>query len=56
VEVIHQYQGENLMLRRVLLNLEIKATEEPQHRKRVFKTKCNIWDKCCHLDIDCRST
>jgi hypothetical protein len=39
VEVLQQEQGENLMFRRVLLKPETKATEEPEQRKRVFKTK-----------------
>jgi hypothetical protein len=56
VEVLQQEQGENLMLRRVLLKPETKETEEPEQRKRVFKTKCKIWDKCCHLVIDGGST
>jgi hypothetical protein len=38
VGVIHQEQGENMMLR------------------RVFKTKCKIQDKCCHLVIDDENT
>jgi hypothetical protein len=44
------------MLRRVLLKTETKETTKPKHRKRVFKTKCKIHDKCCYLVIDGRST
>jgi hypothetical protein len=44
------------MFRRVLLKLETKATNEPEYRKKVFKTKCKIQDKCCLLVIDCGST
>jgi hypothetical protein len=56
VEVLQQEQGENLMLRRVLLKPETKEATKPEQRKRVFKTKCKIRDKCCHLVIDGRST
>jgi len=52
VEVLQQEYGENLMLRRVLLNPETKEVEEPEQRNRVFKTKCKIRDKCYHLVID----
>jgi hypothetical protein len=49
-------KGEKLMFRRVLLKPETKTTEEPEQRKKVFKTKCKIQDKCCHLVIDGGST
>ena len=39
VEALQQEQGENLMLRRVLLKPEKKEAKEPEQRKRVFKTK-----------------
>jgi hypothetical protein len=56
VEVLQQEKGEKLMLRRVLLKPKTKEAEEPEQRKRVFKTKCKIQDKCCHLVIDGEST
>jgi hypothetical protein len=56
VEVLQQEKGENLMFRRVLLKPETKVAEEPEQRKKVFKTKCKIQDKCCHLVIDGGST
>jgi hypothetical protein len=56
VEVLQQEQGENMMLRRVLLKPETREAMELEQRKRVFKTKCKIHDKCCHLVIDGGST
>jgi hypothetical protein len=44
------------MLRTALLKPETKEPVEPEQRKRVFKTKCKICDKCCNLVIDGRST
>jgi hypothetical protein len=44
------------MFRRVLLKPETKATKDHEQRKRVFKTKCKIQDKCFHLVIDGGST
>jgi hypothetical protein len=45
VEVLQQEQGENLMLRKLLLKPETKEVEEPEQIKRVFKTKYKIHDK-----------
>jgi len=44
------------MFRRVLLNPEAKIAKEPEQRKKCFKAKCKIQDKCCHLVIDDGST
>ena len=52
VTVLQQEQGENLMFRRVLLRPKKKLMEEPEQRKRVFKTKCKVQGKCCNLVID----
>jgi hypothetical protein len=56
MEVLQQEQGENVMFRRVLLKPYTNVVEEPEQRKKSFKTKCKIQDKCCHLVIDGRST
>ena len=56
MEVLQQEKGENLMFRRVLLMHEAKMAKEPEHRKKVFKTKCKIKDKCHHSVIDDGST
>ena len=51
VIVLPQEQGKNLMFRRVLLKPEQQLIEELEQRKRVFKTKCKMQNKCCNLII-----
>jgi hypothetical protein len=56
VVVLPHEQGENLMFQRILLKPEQKLIEEPEQRKRVFKTRCKVEGKCCNLIIDGGST
>lgn len=40
------------MFHRVLLKPQNKIVEEPEQRRKVFKTKCKVQGKCCNLVID----
>ena len=44
------------MFQRTFPKLEQKTVEEPEQRKRVFKTKCKDQGKCCNLIINGGST
>jgi len=48
-------QGENLMMRKILLHPEKEVDKEPKHRNTILRMKCKISGKCCNLDIDCGS-
>jgi hypothetical protein len=56
VVVLPHEQGENFMFQRILLKLEQKLIKEPEHRKRVFKTRCNVEGKSYNFIIDGGST
>ena len=41
--------GENLMMRKILLQCEKEVEKEPKQIKTLFRTKCKIEGKCCNL-------
>ena len=51
VIVLQQEQGENLMMRKMLLQPEKEIERELEQRKSLFITKCKIEGKCCNLII-----
>nr|KYP57641.1 hypothetical protein KK1_003907 [Cajanus cajan]KYP57649.1 hypothetical protein KK1_003916 [Cajanus cajan] len=51
-EVTYPYNGELLMMRRVLNN---QTSDTQSQRENIFHTRCNISNKACSLIVDSRS-
>ena len=56
VIILQQEQGDDLMMRNILLQSEKGNEREPEQIKTLLRMKCKIEGKCCNLTIDSGSS